>query len=219
MLGYATLLGGLLDDLLQLQRAHISRRIGRGQLDHVAHSAAAALDGAADRGLRAVLRLGGAAPGVVALLWAVGDLARRRHPGWLALLALNLAASVGDRALAFSYLWGSLAFWAPRAAEEISSSSLRLLDQLKPFPLDGLRPALLGGLLTVLPVGFVAWYPCRALLRWCSPDAVGAWPGGLAARLAALRFALLAAGVFRARNASYMDALARSATSAIGHRR
>jgi len=32
------------------------------------------------------------------------------------------------------------------------------------FPLDGLSGLLAGGLLTVLPVGLVAWYPARALL-------------------------------------------------------
>ncbi|HUS14397.1 MAG TPA: ABC-2 family transporter protein, partial [Chloroflexia bacterium] len=67
-------------------------------------------------------------------------------------------------ALSFSFLWGSLAFWAPRAAEEISTSSNRFMDNLKAFPLEGLAPVLVGGLVTVLPVGFVAWYPCRVLL-------------------------------------------------------
>ena len=36
--------------------------------------------------------------------------------------------------------------------------------QLKSFPLDGLSIYLLASMLTVLPVGFVAWYPCRQLL-------------------------------------------------------
>ena len=34
-------------------------------------------------------------------------------------------------------LWGSLAFWAPRAAEELNSSTFELSNQLAPFPLDG----------------------------------------------------------------------------------
>ena len=66
--------------------------------------------------------------------------------------------------LAFTFAWGSMAFWAPHAAEEINSSTLGLLYQLTPFPLDRLAPALTGGLMTLLPVGLVAWYPCRSLV-------------------------------------------------------
>ena len=67
-------------------------------------------------------------------------------------------------ALSISFFWGSLAFFAPRAAEEINTPLVRLFDHLKLFPLDGLSGVMLNGLLTVVPVGFVAWYPCRALL-------------------------------------------------------
>jgi hypothetical protein len=59
------------------------------------------------------------------------------------LFALNWAASVAI-VIAFSYAWGSVAFWAPRAAEEINSSTMDLIDQLRAFPLDGLAPGLLG---------------------------------------------------------------------------
>src|ERR687886_413778 len=52
--------------------------------------------------------------GYAMLVWAGRRLALPVTPGWLALLALNLAASV-TILLAFSYIWSSLAFWAPRA--------------------------------------------------------------------------------------------------------
>jgi len=93
--------------------------------------------------------------------------------------------------VAFSFLWGSLAFWAPRAAEEISSSAVDLMVQLKAFPLDGLGPVPLAGLMTMLPVGFVAWYPCRYLLGLDrSPWAAAATP------LAALIISALAGWIF-----------------------
>jgi ABC-2 type transport system permease protein len=110
-------------------------------------------------------------------------------PGWLLLLAINLGSSALVL-LAFQFTWGSLAFWAPRAAEEISSSTMQLMTQLVKYPLDGLGAALTGGLLTMLPVGFLAWVPCRALLgqargwEWATPAA-------------ALAFALVAALVWR----------------------
>jgi ABC-2 type transport system permease protein len=105
----------------------------------------------------------GVLPGLVLTIWAVGRVGVAITPGWLALLALNVLASTAI-GLAFTYLWGSLAFWAPRAAEEINSSTWRLLSQLKGFPLDGVAAPLLGGLVSVVPVGLLAWYPCRTLL-------------------------------------------------------
>ena len=67
--------------------------------------------------------------------------------------------------LSFAYLWGSLAFIAPRGAEEINSTTMRLLEQLKPFPLDGVGGRALGRLLlSVVPAGFLAWLPSRVLL-------------------------------------------------------
>ena len=81
--------------------------------------------------------------------------------------------------LAFSYLWGSLAFWAPVGAEEISSRATRFVSQLRTFPLDGLGKRLQQGLLSILPVGFVAWYPSRALMEISPPETL--WHTPLAA--------------------------------------
>jgi ABC-2 type transport system permease protein len=102
-------------------------------------------------------------PGVGLLVWAIRGIAVPVTPQWFAMLAISLLAS-SAAVLSFSFIWGSLAFWAPRATEEISSSATMLLEQLKSFPLDGVGSFLLGALMTVVPVGFVAWYPCRALL-------------------------------------------------------
>ncbi len=68
---------------------------------------------------------------------------------------------------------------------------------LTPFPLDGLGPFWLGGMLTALPAGFVAWYPCRALLGLDrAPYALGLTP--LAAAVAtALTVAIFRKGMTR----------------------
>ena len=80
----------------------------------------------------------------------------------------------------------------PRAAEEITSSTWRMIDQLKTFPLDGVGAVLATGLLTALPVGLVAWFPCRALLGLDpNPYAAGVTP------LAAIIFVAIAIWVFR----------------------
>ncbi len=163
MLGYATTVSGLLNLFFGYNVLMISRRIGRGQLDHTLIQPQPIWISLLTEGFVPFSGSATLIPGVGLLIWAISGLALPMTIGWLGALAMNMLASI-TIVLAFSFLWGSLAFWAPRAAEEISSSAIELLNQLKPFPLDGLRPFLLGVLLTVLPVGFVAWSPCRALL-------------------------------------------------------
>ena len=72
----------------------------------------------------------------------------------------------------------------------ISTSSL--LRQLRLYPLDGLGSALTGGLLSVLPVGFLGWVPSRALLG------VDARPLSLwITPIAAVGFVLIAVSIFK----------------------
>ncbi|MDE2697532.1 MAG: ABC-2 family transporter protein, partial [Gemmatimonadota bacterium] len=95
--------------------------------------------------------------------WAIFQLDAVLTMYWWLMFFCNLASSCAI-VLSFSFVWGSLAFWAPVAAEEISSRAVNFMFQLKSFPLDGLSSYVLASMLTVLPVGFVAWYPCRQLL-------------------------------------------------------
>jgi ABC-type uncharacterized transport system permease subunit len=125
---------------------------------------------------------------------------------------LNLVASTVI-VLSVSFAWGSLAFWAPRGAEELNSATWKLLDNLAPFPLDGLANGLALGLLTAVPTGFIAWYPSRALLGLDSaPYATAVTP------LTAVAFVVAATIVFKKGLAHY--ALTGSGRySAGGHRR
>ena len=191
MLGYSILIRGIVDAFFGYNVAFISRRLGRGQLDHALIQPQPIWLGLLTDGFNPFGGSAGLFPGVGLMLWAGHNLGLAPSPGWLALFAGNAAASCAI-ILAYSFLWGSLAFWAPRAAEEVNSSTMRMLEQLKSFPLDGLGPGLLGGMLSIIPVGFVAWYPCRALL--------GLDPLGYATAitpLAALVLGGLAAWVFR----------------------
>jgi viologen exporter family transport system permease protein len=163
MLGYALLANGLPDVLFNYNVSYISRRIGRGQLDHTLIQPQPLWMALATEGFSpfsAALEL---VPGLLVLAWASIALGLHVTPAWLALLALNVAASTAI-GVAYAYMWGSLAFWAPRAAEEVNTTTWRLVTQLTSFPLDGVGPALLGGLLTAVPVGLLAWLPSRALL-------------------------------------------------------
>ncbi len=194
MLGFALAARGLLDFFCGWNVAFVSRKIGRGQLDHTLLQ---------PQPLPVALLLEGFAPvtGSPALLAGIGlltfasvRLGIEPGPGWLALLALNLLAAAVIM-LAFAYAWGSLAFFAPRGAEEINSQTMRLIEQLRVFPLDGVPRVLRVGMLTVVPAGLAAWLPSGALLGK-TPGAWGA-VGALVTPLCAVAFAGLAVWIFR----------------------
>jgi ABC-2 type transport system permease protein len=163
LLGYGLLVRGVIDVFFNYNLAFISRRIGRGQLDHVLIQPQPLWMVLLTEGFAPVTGSGMFVPGLALLLFAANQLHLDVPPTWYLMLAIDLLASIAVF-LAFEYIVGSLAFWAPRAAEEINSSSWRLVTQLSPFPLEGLAGWALGSLITVIPVGLVAWYPARVLL-------------------------------------------------------
>lgn len=190
MLGYALMVTGLPALFFNYNVAFVSRRIGRGQLDHTLLQPQPLALALLTEGFAPVSALMGLVPGLALMGWALLHGAHPVVPLWPLALLLNLAASTAI-ALSVTFAWGSLAFWAPRAAEELNNSTWRLLDNLAPFPLDGVSAGLSVGLLTAVPTGFIAWYPSRALLGldrslwapWSTP-------------LAALVFMLVATLIF-----------------------
>lgn len=191
MLGLALVVRGAIEFGFGLNAAFPSRRVGRGQLDHMLLMPQPLWMTIASDGFCPTSGSGQLLAGGAVIAWAVHSMALPVDAGWLALLALHVA-SAASIMLSFAYLWGSLAFLAPRAAEEVNSQTMRLLEQLKPFPLDGMGGALTLGLLTVVPAGFLAWVPSRVLLG-IDPSPI-AWTY---TPLAALAFAALATVVFR----------------------
>jgi ABC-2 type transport system permease protein len=191
LLGFALLANGLPDVFFNYNVSYISRRIGRGQLDHTLIQPQPLWMALLTEGFAPFSSALVVAPGLVVLTWATVALRLHVTLAWLGLLALNIAAST-TIGVAYSYMWGSMAFWAPRAAEEINSTTWRLLTQLAPFPLDGVAPGLLGGLLTAVPIGLLAWLPSRALLGLNrAPIAAFITP------IAAVIFVTCAVGIFR----------------------
>jgi ABC-2 type transport system permease protein len=191
MLGLALLVRGAIELGFGLNAAFPSRRIGRGQLDHMLLMPQPLWMTIASDGFCPASGSGQLLAGGAVIAWAVHSMALPVDARWLALLALHVA-SAALIMLSFAYLWASLAFLAPRAAEEVNSQTMRLLEQLKPFPLDGMGGALTLGLLTVVPAGFLAWLPSRVLLGIDPSPAAWTYTP-----LAALAFAALATAVFR----------------------
>jgi ABC-2 type transport system permease protein len=163
LLGYALLVRGLIDTFFSYNVALISRRIGRGQLDHMLVQPQPLWMTLLTEGFAPVVGSNMLFSGLGLLVWSIYQLNLAITPGWCGLLVVNLAASVAV-VLSFAYAWGSLAFWAPRSAEELNSSTSRLMTQLAPFPLDGQSGVVVASLVSVVPVGLVAWYPSRILL-------------------------------------------------------
>ena len=163
MLGFAALSIVMMEALLGYNILWISRRIGRGQMDHVLIQPRPVWMALLTEGFLPFAMGPALIPGIALLAWGVSGLEIPLTFSWWGWFTLNLLAS-GAVIAAFSFIWGSLAFWAPAGAEEISSSAITLMSELKSFPLDGLGRGLKAGLLSFLPVGFVAWYPAGALL-------------------------------------------------------
>jgi ABC-2 type transport system permease protein len=202
MLGYGLLVSGIAATFFGYNVAFISRRLGRGQLDHTLVQPVPIWMALVTEGFQPISASALLLPGAALMAWGLTAVGHGEisfpavTPAWLGLLALNLLASTAV-VLAFSFLWGSLAFWAPRGAEEISSSALQIISDLRPFPLDGAGPLVATGLLTALPVGFVAWAPTRALLDLTPDPAADALTPAAALLLAALAAAAFRKGLKR----------------------
>jgi ABC-2 type transport system permease protein len=208
MLGYAALVEGLASLFFNYNVLHISRRIGRGQMDHLLIQPQPLWMALLTEGFSPAFALPMVAPGIGMLLWAFAHL---KHAVSIPALCLNMVASTAVL-LGFQFLWGCLAFTAPRAAEEINSSTLELMSQLKQYPLNGAGTLLRFGLMTVLPVGFLAWIPCRALLGMDSSVwAIYKTP------VAAVGFGLLAAIAF-GKGMRYYARTGSQRYSDLGHR-
>src|SRR5207244_6500665 len=117
MLGYALLVRGLIDTFFNYNLAFISRRIGRGQLDHLLIQPQPLWMALVTEGFAPVTGTGMLLPAALLLVTSAPEI--NKTPAWYAVFLVNLLASIVI-VLAFEYAWGSLAFWAPRAAEEIN---------------------------------------------------------------------------------------------------
>lgn len=143
---------------------HISRRIGRGQVDHMLIQPKPLWMQLMTEGFMPFSGCHGFLIGGLLTAIAVARLDITLSPVWFLLLLYYLVIHMLLQ-LSQSFLYGSAAFYKPVACEEISSMILDMNHQLGRFPLFGL-PVWLGTLLhTVLPIGLLAYFPALALLR------------------------------------------------------
>ena len=143
---------------------HISRRIGRGQVDHMLIQPRPLWMQLLTEGFMPFSGSYGLMLGI-ALTWiAISRLQIQLSLCWFLLLGYYVLIHMAVR-MSQALLYGSLAFWRPVACEEISSTILDMNTTLARFPLFGLPGWLMGVLHTVLPIGLMAYLPALALLR------------------------------------------------------
>ena len=199
MLGFFELADGLCHMLFgNYNITHISRRVGRGQLDHMLIQPRPLIEQLLTEGFMPFsggsgFWLGAA---LTAVAWARLGLAAT--PGRLALLVFYMICHT-LLVLGQSFLYGALAFYRPVACEELSTLIIDLNARLGRYPLFGLPKWLLGALTTVLPVGLLAYLPSLALLNRLGTAEALALPA-----LVTLAFVLSATAAFRAGMRHYL---------------
>jgi ABC-2 type transport system permease protein len=212
MLGYTLLVSALLDSVFGYNILSISRRIGRGHIDHMLLQPRPMWMLTLSEGFDPLGRPLSLLLAVGFLTWSSLHLPIALTPAWVALLVVNLLASAVV-VFSFQLLWGSLAFWAPRSAEEVNASTGRMVKEIGTLPMDGLSTPLTVGLLTVVPIGFTAWFPSRELAG-LHPITLGAALTPLAAAV----FLLVSICVFR-KGLLHYATVGSQRYSSFGHRR
>jgi ABC-2 type transport system permease protein len=191
MMAYSTLTTGIFILFGSGNNIHISRIIGRGQLEHLFMQPLS---------LKTQLLTYGFTPFTGGSNFVIGCilLGISTHRLGLPVTAWWLLSLVGYVAVTMviivtrAYLVSSAAFYAPVAAEEIACTAIDGTWQLSTFPLSGVPLFIQLPLLTIFPEGLLAWFPSLCLLGRPPLSLTGLYPLAYA-----LVISLLAGFVFK----------------------
>ena len=165
MLGYVTCVSGLYVLFMAANNTgHISRRIGRGQIDHMLIQPLPFPVQLMTEGFIPFTGCQNLIFGAGISAWALAGMGK--SPGILLILGFAgyLVVSIAI-ILGLSYLLSSLAFKWQVAFEEISTTVVDdLTGILSYYPLSGMPIAVQWILVTVIPAGLLGWFPACALL-------------------------------------------------------
>ena len=163
MMSYSTLVTGLFILFGAQNNIHISRIIGRGQLEHLFIQPLPLKAQLLTCGFSPFTGSGNFIVGIILTFISLRRLQLTVTPLWLLSMIGYLLLTMVT-IIARAYLVSSLAFWAPAAAEEISSTAIDGTWLLSTFPLSGMPGMIQMPLLTILPEGLMAWFPSLCLL-------------------------------------------------------
>jgi len=163
MMAYSTLITGIFVMFGSGNSIHISRIIGRGQLEHLFIQPLPLGVQLSTFGFTPFTGGSNFVVGIVLMTVAAGRLNLQITFLWVASLAAYLLTTM-TIIVARSYLVSSMAFYAPVAAEEISSTAIDSTWFMSTFPLSGMPIFIQVPLLTIMPEGLMAWFPSLCLL-------------------------------------------------------
>lgn len=186
MLGFFTLADGFTVMMMgNCNNLHISRVVGRGQVDHMLIQPIPLWMQLITGGFLPFTGSSGFVTGIVLTAIATARLGIAVTPGWLALLLVYMLARSAVAA-GISYLAGAAAFYRPVSCEELSTVALDALNAAGKYPLAALPVWMQGLFLTALPVGLMAWLPSLLLLGKIDAPAAYGWPVAMGAALLSL---------------------------------
>jgi len=191
MMAYSTLITGIFTLFGASNNIHISRIIGRGQLEHMFMQPLSLKLQLSTCGFAPFTGGGNFIVGVVLMVIAVNRLGLQISAGWMLTLAAYLMTTMVI-IIARAYLVSSAAFYAPVAAEEITNTAIDETWLLSTFPLSGMPRFIQIPLLTILPEGLMAWFPSLVLLGRMQAGLLALYP-----MLFALLIALTASYFFK----------------------
>jgi ABC-2 type transport system permease protein len=163
MMAYSTITTGIFIMFGSGNNIHISRIIGRGQLEHMFMQPLTLKTQLLTSGFMPFTGSSNFIIGCILLVTAINRLQLQITFWWIIQLIIYLLTTMVI-IVARAYLVSSAAFYAPVAAEEISSTAIEGTWQLSTFPLSDMPGFIQLPLLTILPEGLMAWFPSLCLL-------------------------------------------------------
>ena len=163
MMAYSTLVTGIFILFGSGNNIHISRIIGRGQIEHLFLQPLPLKVQLATCGFIPFTGGSNFIVGVILMVIAVQRLGLEVTFGWILMLIAYLLTTM-TIIVARAYLVSTMAFYAPVGAEEITYLAIDGTWMLSTFPLSGMPPLLQYGLVTLMPEGLMAWFPALCLL-------------------------------------------------------
>ena len=213
MLGYVTLITGVYQLFFaNFNTGHISRRIGRGQMEHMLIQPVPMPVQLLVEGFIPVSGNSNFVSGSLLLGIALHHLGISPTWWWLVSLVGSVAVTMVIL-LSLLYLFSTAAFYAPVQAEEITSYVSDATGQLSSYPLSGMGLAVQLPLITIFPAGLMGWFPSLVLLGK-PPLQLTAWYPLI---VAAVLF-LITLTVFKKGLKHYVQT-GSNRYSAVGHRR
>ncbi len=164
MLGYVTVVTGMYQTFFSnCNTGHISRRIGRGQLEHMMIQPLPMPVQLLTEGFIPISGSSNILSGGIIIAISLSQLRIVPSGWWLISLFFSVFISISI-ILLMNYLFSTAAFYAPAQAEEISSYVTDATGNLSTYPLSGMSLAVQIPLITLFPAGLLGWFPSLALL-------------------------------------------------------